>query len=134
MLPKPISPYPNIIFPESGAPYNAVAYNEDEPAAEIVDKGSFLFHQLTKSTLAAPSTYRVRDVCGNEFYMKGGVSFNDNVLVNCVVTPIFQGSLSATIPINMTKEEFDEHIATMSANLWTSTQTQNFSQTGGQIN
>lgn len=129
-IPKPKTPYAS---PFLTGPVTAVAYDVNDPTTEVVDKGTFWFHVNSKSTMTAPSVYVKRDVCGNEWYMKGVASLNANQLVNCIVTPVFQGSLSANIPIDMTRTEFDSFVAQMTDELWASTLASNFTDNAGTI-
>lgn len=56
------------------------------------DRGGSFLSPSTTSTRSKPSGYVVKDVCGNNAYVKGGLSITVSKLVNC--SPITVASVS----------------------------------------
>lgn len=56
------------------------------------DRGGSFLSPTTTSTRSKPSAYVVKDVCGADAYVKGGLSITVSKLVNC--SPITVASVS----------------------------------------
>lgn len=63
------------------------------------DRGGIFFSESTTSQRAKPSGYVVKDVCGADAYVKGGMSVNVAKLVNCSPIAVATVSIKGTFAI-----------------------------------
>lgn len=113
---RPLSPFvapPGLT--SSDVPLSAIPFDANAPSTEIIDKGQQYSHTATKSTVNDPSGYQAPDACGNLYYSKVNVASNINQTVDCNIVSIFQGSLSVTVPEDITALELAEFVATLTA-------------------
>lgn len=116
---RPVAPYLAPTGLTAGdLPFAAVPFDADAPTTEIMDKSVQFQHVQTKSTVNNATAYREPDACGNLYFTKGGVSSNINALVDCNLVGIFSGSLSVTVPSDITEPDFAEFVETLKAALY----------------
>lgn len=116
---KPVSPYEAPVGLQAGAlPLASVPFDPLTPNLEILDKSVQFQHVQTKSTVNNATAYQEPDACGNLFYTKGGVSSNINMLVDCNLVAVFSGSLSVTVPADITTADFSAFVETLVGSLY----------------
>lgn len=84
----------------------------------VYDRGNLFLDFSSKSTFNKPVAYLPEDACGNKYYVKGGISTSSNQLNDCIVTPMFSGSLNVTVAANVTEAEFEALVNQLRTELW----------------
>lgn len=104
---KPTAPYTSPeAFLAANLPLAEVAYDPENPSTETVDKDVQFVNVCSKSTFNVPTGYHNPDACGNEFYTKANVASNIKNTKECGLTDVFIGSLSVTVPRDISESEF----------------------------
>lgn len=116
---KPVAPYTAPTGLTAGdLPLVAVLFDPESPNTEILDKSVQFQHVQTKSTVNNATAYQEPDACGNLFYTKGGASSNINMLVDCNLVAVFSGSLSVTVPADISSTDFLAFVDLLAQNLY----------------